>query len=367
MLTPQQDAYPRRGDQDFFGITPIGSPSLERHDSQARALSGAITTGAATGAFPLAQCRRNWFDSSRLKAFLHRSDTGEVLPLDLITLVGRSPECQVVIADPRVSRRHAMIRRQAGGYYLFDLGSFNGSSINGSRVTTARQLNDGDVIRFADHEFRYGEQGASEIHAEMDDVAGSTIAMIRTAPTILLVSDVKGFTTLSESIEADELAQIMGSWYSDCECILSEEGATVDKFIGDSVLAYWTSVAPESLQASLRAAQRLLATCDRITSERPEVFENFGRDFSIGVALHVGKVAYGGMSQSEFTLIGDPVNLVFRLESLTRALEGSVLLSGDFVKELPEMAAHCRNLGTHQVKGRSQGVEVYSLVEFPPR
>ena len=77
------------------------------------------------------------------------------------------------------------------------------------------------------------------------------------------------------------------------------------------------------------------------------------------MALHTGKVAYGGMSQGEFTVVGDPVNLTFRLESLTRELGSNVLLSGEFVKELPGIRRHCKNHGVHRVKGRAQGVEVF--------
>lgn len=84
------------------------------------------------------------------------------------------------------------------------------------------------------------------------------------------------------------------------------------------------------------------------------------------MALHVGKVAYGGMSQGEFTLVGDPVNLAFRLESLTREFDAPVVVSGDFVREMPTLRPHCRNHGVRRVKGRAQGVEVLSLREFPP-
>jgi adenylate cyclase len=71
------------------------------------------------------------------------------------------------------------------------------------------------------------------------------------------------------------------------------------------------------------------------------------------------------MSQGECTLVGDPVNLTFRLESLTRELGKNVLLSGDFVRELPEVRACCKNHGVHRVKGRAKGVEVFSVNEFP--
>lgn len=299
-----------------------------------------------------------------MNAYLQRIENDEIQDLAAVSIIGRSSECQIVIADPRVSRRHAMIRKQDGGFYLFDLGSFNGSYLNGSRVTAARQLQHGDVLTFADHEFHYGERGEKSSPASLEDLGGSTIALIRSTPVVLLVSDIKGFTSLSEAIEADDLAQIIGSWYSDCERILAEAGATVDKFIGDCVLAYWTTVTPESLAASFRAAEQLLASCDRIYRERPDVFEKIDRHFEIGVALHTGKVAYGGMSQGEFTLVGDPVNLTFRLESLTRDLGKNVLLSGDFVREWPEVRAHCKHHGVHRVKGRAQGVEVFSVTDF---
>lgn len=299
-----------------------------------------------------------------MNAYLQRIENDEIQDLAAVSIIGRSSECQIIIADPRVSRRHAMIRKQDGGFYLFDLGSFNGSYLNGSRVTAARQLQHGDVLTFADHEFHYGERGEKSSPASLEDLGGSTIALIRSTPVVLLVSDIKGFTSLSEAIEADDLAQIIGSWYSDCERILAEAGATVDKFIGDCVLAYWTTVSPETLAASFRAAEQLLASCDRIYSERPDVFEKIDRHFEIGVALHTGKVAYGGMSQGEFTLVGDPVNLTFRLESLTRDLGKNVLLSGDFVREWPEVRAHCKNHGVHRVKGRAQGVEVFSVTDF---
>jgi len=135
-----------------------------------------------------------------------------------------------------------MIRKQDGGFYLFDLGSFNGSYLNGARVTAARKLNPGDILTFAEHEFQFEQIGAQSVDSSSEDMGGSTIALIRSTPVIIIVSDIKGFTMLSEEIDADSLAQVIGRWYSDCEEIITNEGGTVDKFIGDSVLAYWTSL-----------------------------------------------------------------------------------------------------------------------------
>ncbi|MEM6917218.1 MAG: adenylate/guanylate cyclase domain-containing protein, partial [Verrucomicrobiota bacterium] len=245
--------------------------------------------------------------------------TGETYDLGNVSIIGRSAECQVAIPDPRVSRRHAMVRKQDGGFYLFDLGSFNGSYLNGSRITAAKQLKSGDIISLAEHEFQFTQDGGTT-EENLEELGGSTIALIRSTPVIILVSDIMGYTAMSEAIDADDLAQIIGSWYSDVESIISGAGGTVDKFIGDCVLAYWTKVDAESVTASLEGAAKLFQSCQRIHEQNAEIFEQIGRRFEIGLALHAGKVAYGGLSQGESTLVGDPVNLTFRLESLTREL-----------------------------------------------
>jgi adenylate cyclase len=109
------------------------------------------------------------------------------------------------------------------------------------------------------------------------------------------------------------------------------------------VLAYCTVRDPRTL----RAVRGLLESSERIYVARPDVFDRIGRAFEVGVALHTGKATYGGMSQDEFILVGDPVNLAFRLEALTRELGAAVVVSGDFVRELPEPRPRCRNHGVH--------------------
>ncbi len=311
-------------------------------------------------------CRegRNKAHSALLKGILTNAITRESTELLPVSMLGRSPECNVLIADPRVSRRHAMIRKQEDGFWFFDLGSFNGSYLNGSRVTAARKLVNGDVLEFAEIQLRFEQEGDGAEKGD-DDFGASTIALIRSKPVIMLVSDVKGFTMLSENIPPDDLAQIIGGWYANCELIMSKYGATVDKFIGDCVLAYWTEVGPDQRRAAMCAARDLMKACDDIYAERRELFDEAGVAFGAGLALHLGKVAYGGMSQGEFTLLGDPVNLTFRLESLTRQLGHSVVASGDFVRDWKEARNYCKNLGMHTIKGRSQGTEIWAVESFP--
>lgn len=302
-----------------------------------------------------------------MRGFLNNEATGDRAELAVVSLLGRSAECNVIISDPRVSRRHAMIRRQDDGFWFFDLGSFNGSYLNGSRVTAARKLSPGDLLEFADNHFRFDQEGDAfgPGESEEDSFGSSTIALIRSTPVIILVSDVQGFTSLSENLPPDDLAQVIGSWYGSCESILSSHGATVDKFIGDSVLAYWTQVTAETRLASLRAARDLIAACEAIQSSHAELFDSAGRSFKSGVGINIGKVAYGGMSQREFTLVGDPVNLTFRLESMTRTFARQVLVTGDFIRDWPGGREYCESLGVHQIKGRAQSAEIWAVRTFP--
>jgi adenylate cyclase len=300
-----------------------------------------------------------------VKATLTNTATGVTCELGAVSIIGRSPDSQVILAEEEVSRRHAMIRFQDGGFYLFDLGSHNGTYLNGTRVTTSRPLKSGDSIRFAQNDFEFTTTAAPRPVIDLDEPGGSTIALIRSSQVIVLVSDVMGFTALSEALPPDDLARLIGRWYGECERILSEEGATIDKFIGDSVLAYWTKVDDTSLQSAVRAARRLLANCESAGEERREILESSGRRFKVGVALHTGKAAYGGMSEGECTLVGDAVNLTFRIEALTRSLGCNCLLSDDFVESFPIARDWCRHLGVHNVKGRAQSVEIFGVEHFP--
>ena len=141
---------------------------------------------------------------------------------------------------------------------------------------------------------------------------------MQVVPMLILVSDIKGFTRLSEVLPPDELAQAIGSWYSYCDQVLTEHGAAIDKFIGDAVLAYWTDVTPNARQWALSAARYLRESCSLIQEEMKWTFERFDAEFSSGVALHMGEVSWGQLGQGGLTMLGDAVNTTFRIQALTR-------------------------------------------------
>lgn len=181
----------------------------------------------------------------------------------------------------------------------------------------------------------------------------------------MLVSDIQGFTSLSEQLAPPQLAPIIGTWYAKVTEVLDVHGANLDKFIGDSVLAYWLDTSLETRLTALKAAHQVQQLCDQVQRAHAEALAGVGLTFRTGAALHLGPTACGAISPGEFTLLGDAVNLTFRLEALTRPLGKRILVSADFLSGWSQGRDLCTSCGSQQVKGRGEPVEVFSL-ESPP-
>lgn len=286
--------------------------------------------------------------------------SGEVFELSDKSEIGRSHRAVVIVPDPRVSRKHAVIHRQADGFWFYDQGSVNGTYINGRRVTTAQRLVPGTILRIADHTFRFECSGHTGPRTE-DTVSDPTIVDVQSVDAILLVSDIQGFTSLSERLEPDELAPLIGSWYERTEHILTGHHANLDKFLGDSVLAYWLETSNDVRRSAVRAAEAMQQACEDVSRQHHETLQREGLAFRCGAALHLGATAYGPIRPNDFTLLGDAVNVVFRLEKLTRNVEANVVASGDFFSGWEEGKGPFHPLGPHSVKGRDQAIEVFGL------
>jgi adenylate cyclase len=237
--------------------------------------------------------------------------------------------------------------------------------INDRRVTTAQRLRPGDVIRIADRSFRFQGGETPDAMDNGTSLVAQTIAEVRAREVVLLVSDIQGFTALSERLTPDQLAPIIGSWYGRTAAIVERHGGTLDKFIGDCLLAYWLGTSVANRLNALQAAHAMRSACDDVRQEHCGLLEPLGLGFSSGAAVHMGSAAYGAFSSREFTLLGDAVNLVFRFESLTRTLGEHVLVSSDLLAGWSAGLACCRSHGMHAIKGRDQAVEVFASERAP--
>lgn len=298
-------------------------------------------------------------------ASLKSQNHGHSYPLEDFNLIGRSHDATIRISDAGISRQHATIRREGKYFWVTDLGSANGSFVNDVAVTAARALRHGDRIQFGSSQFVFSQDesdGRSEPMSGTQTQVIRTMALpVRTFHATLLVGDLRDFSKIAAQLSAEEVASMLREWYADCELILKQRGATIDKFIGDGVFAYWPNNDTSSRERAAEAARLLSNPASSTSTTRRWVKETLGVDVLCHVGLHVGEVALGAMGRGVNTAVGEAVNVTFRIEGLTRKLETPVLASADFVSGSGEAAAQFENAGIHHLKGQPEPVEVYRL------
>ena len=190
-------------------------------------------------------------------------------------------------------------------------------------------------------------------------------------PVTVLFADIRDFTTLSERLRPHEVVEMLNAYFSRaCEPILAE-GGSVDKFIGDAIMAVFGSPAPhpDHSRRALRAAVAMAALAQDFDAWMAARFANRGLpSFRIGIGLHTGEAVVGNIGSPkrlEFTSIGDTVNTASRLEGLTKQLGWTIVAS----RETVIAAGVGVVIGAREelrVKGREEPVEVVEVVGLAP-
>jgi adenylate cyclase len=240
----------------------------------------------------------------------------------------------------------------------------NGSYINSKRVVISTRIHDGDVLRISHFEFKVdmpqeAQEGKSQEPITDVNLTDMTLVDTTGGEVTMLVSDVKGYTRISESLESHQLAQVIGGWYKRCYLILHQESAAIDKFIGDAVLAYWLGAGENEAKRALAAARGLVEACADLERTQQGILVPHDLNFSAGVGIHMGPVTYSSAGTAGRTIIGDAVNITFRLEGLTRQVPKKILVSGELISRCPNLAEQFEYCGEYPIKGRTGAMEVY--------
>jgi adenylate cyclase len=184
-------------------------------------------------------------------------------------------------------------------------------------------------------------------------------------PVTVLFSDIRSFTSISETMEPRALLDFLNEYFSGMvESVLRHHGV-VDKFIGDAIMAVFGAPVPEPEDA-LHAVEAALDMRKRL-EQINQAFEARGLPaIRTGIGLHYGQVVAGNMGhveRMEYTVIGDTVNVASRLEGLTKELKADIVLSEDLYTQV---AAHveAEPLERVHVKGRDREVMVYRLLRL---
>ena len=180
-------------------------------------------------------------------------------------------------------------------------------------------------------------------------------------PVTILFSDLIGFTTLSEKADPEVLVAQLNEYLSRMTSVIFSNGGTLDKFIGDAIMAVWGNVRSLGTAPDAKSCARAALGMRRELSQLNQNWREQGRmGLGMGIGLNHGEVIVGNIGSHDRmdpTVIGDAVNLASRLEGLTRTY-GVDILVGASAAELVRDEVYLRSVARVQVKGKTKPVDV---------
>ena len=175
----------------------------------------------------------------------------------------------------------------------------------------------------------------------------------------VLFTDVVGFTSISEKLEPKVLARLMNEYLSAMTAIIYQHGGTIDKYIGDAIMAFWGAPLPDPDHA-VHAVQAALAMQERMVLLRQEFAAEGLPEMRIGIGINSGIMRVGNMGSTyrvAYTVMGDAVNLASRLEGLTRQYGIWIIAGQETHRLVPDVL--WRELDMVRVKGKNEPVTIF--------
>jgi len=266
---------------------------------------------------------------------------GDQIPIAGNCSMGRDPNNNLVLSGHQISRRHAMIHLQANEeYWLVDLGSRNGVSRNGHRVTQPVALKNLDRLEIGGQTLIFRQKLSEATEGDMTKDTSTddrTVGDHRTGHHWLLLADIMDFTPLSQTMPGDQLAKLVGNWIAECKRVVESHDGEINQYLGDGFLAYWPS--PDT------SAQKVTDTIKELIKIRGKT------SLSFRLVMHNGPVTIDySITGGKNSLIGPDVNFTFRMEKIAGKLGVDCMATAGAAEKLKP----CGNLiplGEFELKG----------------
>lgn len=265
---------------------------------------------------------------------------------------GRGQSNTVVITDNMASREHAMIRRNATGHCILnDLGSTNGTFLNGRPIAAASPLKSGDIIQVGRQVMEFVQ--TADPQELVDPNAGRTLFLVEQQLVSVLVIDLRGYTGLSAAMGETAIAAMMAEIFQEAGMLLNQAGCWSTKFIGDAIMALW-------VHATNTVTRKDMVTIFDVMSGYQGIFRvaerkhNPPNPLRFGCGLNAGMASIGNIGSAgsaDFTAMGEAVNIAFRLETATKAAGCDVLIARDMFESMTDVKFCPANVIEVDLKG----------------
>jgi adenylate cyclase len=176
----------------------------------------------------------------------------------------------------------------------------------------------------------------------------------------VLFSDVRNFTTISEGLDPKELSDLMNEFLTSLTEVIYRNRGTIDKYMGDAIMAFWGAPVEERDHARL-AIRAALEMHQKLAELQPKFKAKNWPEIRIGVGLNTGRMSVGNMGSAirvAYTVMGDAVNLASRLEGITKEY-GAPIIVGEDTRKRAQHDFVFREIDLVRVKGRLEPVAIY--------
>lgn len=178
----------------------------------------------------------------------------------------------------------------------------------------------------------------------------------------VLFADIRGFTTISEGLTARQLVELLNTYFTPMTEIIFNNRGTIDKYVGDLIMAFWGAPLPDKNHAH-DAIESALSMQEKLKDLAATLKDKNWPDIQLGIGINSGTMSVGDMGSQyrrNYTVLGDNVNLASRIESLTKFYGAHIMVGESTQRDQTDFIF--RKLDRVKVKGKNRGIEIYEVL-----